>query len=122
MWLPEPRTLRNQHNRRLPKRCLLTGRVQNCHLAVVLAGWKLTERQTEFERHGLQSVKRQITAFRLPDSGGSDADGYYRRRGGIDLKKRLGQTEQHGLDDQGQGGKMYRNAARILSVDASSTD
>jgi len=64
----------------------------------------------------------KLPLFRLPDSGGPTRTVITAAGDRTDFKKRLGQTEQHGLDDQGQGGKMYRNAARILSIDASSTD
>ena len=42
-----PLQLRHQHYRRLPERYLLPGGIQNRYLAVVFAGRKLSERETE---------------------------------------------------------------------------
>src|SRR5881628_815872 len=46
--------LRHKHDWRLPERSLLSVRIQDGHLAVVLARRKLVERQTESQRNCFQ--------------------------------------------------------------------
>src|SRR5689334_6761727 len=46
------RLLRNQHNRGFPERRLLSGRIQNRDLAIVLAGRELIQRHAQPQRHG----------------------------------------------------------------------
>src|SRR5262249_49472032 len=48
------KSLRNQHDGRLPERGFLSHWIQHCHLTGILARWKLRQRQAEPQRKRLR--------------------------------------------------------------------